>query len=208
MLPGERGRNLQAVEGALPVARAVLAVVHWPAMQNDPVAMLLAEHEIISGAKDVIAGMDQLWARNADAYTRAFREILSFFVSYSDGFHHQKEESVLFPALRSHPDFDASDIVDELEDHHQAFREHVAQMQLALEEKNYAQAHARLNRYFDELLDHIAVEDDELFVMAGSILGDAELERVYFQFKDVDRELGEDRKQELEQRLDGIRALL
>jgi hemerythrin-like domain-containing protein len=77
-------------------------------MQNDPMAMLLAEHEIISGANDVIAALDDLWTKNADAYERAFREIISFFVSYSDGSHHRKEEVVLFPALRSHPDFHAS----------------------------------------------------------------------------------------------------
>ncbi len=177
-------------------------------MDNDPVNLLLAEHEIIAGAKDVIAAMDQLWTKSADTYERAFREIVSFFVSYSDGFHHRKEEDVLFPALRNHPDFYSNEILDELEDHHQTFREHIGQMQLALEEKNYERAHARLKRYFDELLDHIAVENDELFVMAESLLGDAELERMYFRFKDVDLEIGDDRKKDLERRLAEIRARL
>ena len=177
-------------------------------MENRATQLLLSEHEIIAGAKDAIAAMDQLWTKDAEAYERTFREILSFFVSYSDGFHHRKEEAVLFPALRSHSDFYANDILDELEEHHQAFREHVMQMQLALEGKQYSQAQARLTRYFDELLDHIAVENDELFVMADSILGDAELERIYFGFQDVDRELGMDRKNELEARLAGIKARL
>ncbi|HEU5163657.1 MAG TPA: hemerythrin domain-containing protein [Thermoanaerobaculia bacterium] len=175
-------------------------------MQNDPLKLLLAEHEIIEGAKDVIAAMDQLWTRDAGAYERAAGELLSFFVSYSDGYHHQKEEVVLFPALRSHPDFYSHDVIDELEEHHQTFRDHVAQMKRALGAKDYAEAHARLTRYLDELLDHIAVENDELFVMAESLLGEAELERVFFRFKDVDRELGDDRKKELERRLAAIKA--
>jgi hemerythrin-like domain-containing protein len=175
-------------------------------MQNRATEVLLAEHVIISGASGAIAAMDRLWTSDADAYERAFRDIISFFVSYSDGFHHRKEEEVLFPALRSHPDFYASDILDELEDHHQSFREHVTGMQHALEQKSYERAQARLARYFDELLDHIAVENDELFAMVDSLLNETELERIYFAFKDVDRELGEDRKRELERRLEQIKT--
>ncbi len=177
-------------------------------MENDPVNMLMAEHEVIAGAKDVIGAMDQLWSKDPAGYERALAELLAFFAAYSDGYHHRKEELVLFPALRNHPDFYAHDVVDELEEHHQTFRDHIAQMRRALEQSDYEGAHARLTRYADELLDHIAVENDELFVMAGSILGDAELERAYFRFRDVDRELGDERKKELERRLEEMRARL
>ncbi|HEY0590513.1 MAG TPA: hemerythrin domain-containing protein [Thermoanaerobaculia bacterium] len=177
-------------------------------MQNDPLNLLLTEHEIIAGAKNVIAAMDRLWTRNPETYERALGELLAFFAAYSDGYHHRKEEIVLFPELRSHPGFYAHDILDELEEHHQTFRDHVAQMRRAIDEKNYDGAHARLTRYVGELLDHIAVENDELFVMAGSLLSPAELERVYFRFKDVDRELGDDRKNDLERRLTEITSLL
>jgi hypothetical protein len=44
--------------------------------------------------------------------------------------------------------------------------------------------------------------------MAGSVLSESELERMFFQFQDVDRELGKERKTELEQRLAGIGMLL
>jgi hemerythrin-like domain-containing protein len=176
-------------------------------MANDPMQLLLGEHEIISKAGEVITAMDGRWETRPDAYEAALRDLISFFVSYSDGFHHRKEEIILFPALRKHPDFYTPDILDELEDHHQTFRDHVGQLEAAIAEQRYEAAQARLQRYFKELLDHIAMENDELFVMAGSVLSESELERMYFQFQDVDRELGEERKTELEQRLAGIRML-
>jgi hemerythrin-like domain-containing protein len=173
-------------------------------MANDPMQLLLAEHEIISKTGEVITAMDRRWETSPEAYERALRDLISFFVTYSDGFHHRKEEIILFPALRNHPDFYTPDILDELEDHHLTFRDHVAQLEAAVADKRYDAAQARLQRYFHELLDHIAVENDELFVMAGSLLSESELERIYFQFQDVDRELGEERKTELEQLLAGI----
>jgi hemerythrin-like domain-containing protein len=177
-------------------------------MPNDPMQLLLGEHEVISRAKEVIDAMDQVWTSSEDAYQEALREVISFFVKYGDGFHHQKEEMALFPVLRNHPDFYAQDMLEELQDHHQTFRDHIAKMQLALTEKKYEVAQSRLRVYFNELLDHIAVENDELFVMAGSLLSETELERMYFRFKDIDRELGEDLKKKLEETLTRVKALL
>lgn len=176
--------------------------------QNDPVTLLLSEHEVIASANDVVAAMDGLWTRSGETYEQAAREIASFFAAYGDEYHHRKEEVVLFPELRSHPDFYAHDVVDELEDHHRAFRDHLAKLERALAQKDYAGAQGVLRRYLDELLDHIAVENDELFVIAQSVLGETELERVFFRFKDLDRELGDERKVELEGQLAAIRARL
>ena len=54
-----------------------------------------------------------------------------------------------------------------------------------------------LTGYINDLLDHIAVENDELFIMAESLFNEDELERMYFLFQDIDMELGQVRKQEL-----------
>ena len=50
-----------------------------------------------------------------------------------------------------------------------------------------------------DLLDHIAAENDELFVLAETLMEEDDLETIYFKFKDIDLELGEDRKVELEE---------
>jgi hemerythrin-like domain-containing protein len=168
---------------------------------NDPMTVLRAEHEVITAAGGVIGAMDTASA----SYDDVLRRLISFFVSYSDGFHHRKEEVALFPALRSHPEFYLHGLLDELEEHHQTFRDRIARMQSALSEKNYDGAQSELSLYFNELLDHIAVENDELFVMAESLFSDAELERLYFAFQDVDHELGNERKKELEA---GVKSML
>ena len=50
-------------------------------------------------------------------------------------------------------------------------------------------------------MDHIAVENDELFVLAESLMDEDELETIFFKFKDIDMELGEDGKVKLEESL-------
>ena len=52
---------------------------------------------------------------------------------------------------------------------------------------------------FQDLLDHIAAENDELFVLAETLMSEDELETIYFKFKDIDMELGEVNKIELEE---------
>lgn len=177
-------------------------------MPNDPMKLLMGEHEVIAEVREVVAGMDRLWTRSEERYEEIFRRLIAFFTGYSDGFHHQKEEIELFPALRNHPDFYPAELVGELEEHHQAFRDHIAAMRAALDSRSYEEAQSRLDRYLNELLDHIAVENDELFVMAGSLFSDAELERIFFRFQDIDRELGDGVKRDFEASVAEMKAML
>jgi hemerythrin-like domain-containing protein len=177
-------------------------------MATDAMDLLMAEHTTIMAADEVIRAMRESWASDPGTCEQVLREMLSFFARYSDGFHHQKEEQVLFPALRRSAEVAPRELVSELEEHHEAFRAHVATIRRALDEGDYPLAQSTLERYFSELLDHIAVENDELFVMTESLLDAEELDRVYFRFHDIDRELGTDLKRELEATLPRLRALL
>ncbi|HMW96335.1 MAG TPA: hypothetical protein PJ983_03720, partial [Flavobacteriales bacterium] len=71
---------------------------------------------------------------------------------------------------------------------------------------DHAQAHKLLTRYMRDLEDHISAENDELFVLAENLLGKKEREDVYFRFMDIDRQLGEDRKKELEELLAAVKV--
>jgi hemerythrin-like domain-containing protein len=77
----------------------------------------------------------------------------------------------------------------------------VAAVRRARDEKKYAVAQAALRRYFNALLDHIAVENDELLPMTESIFGPGDLEKIYFRFKDIDNELGADVKRAIESKM-------
>jgi hemerythrin-like domain-containing protein len=67
----------------------------------------------------------------------------------------------------------------------------------ALDEQKWELTQATLERYTNDLLDHISVENDEVFIMAETLFSDTELERIYFLFQDIDIKLGQERKQQL-----------
>ena len=165
---------------------------------NDPSQLLKDEHKIIMQVESTIYAMDFLWEREPEKYTAMVSKLLRFFREYSDRFHHYKEESILFREMRNHPDFMLGEIIDELEEHHKAFRSYTSEITEFLEKKDFASSHKILKKYIHQLLDHIAIEDDEFFNMADQLFNEEEKEKLFFKFMDVDRELGESSKLELE----------
>ena len=172
--------------------------------ENNPIQVLMNEHEVISSVEGIIQSLDKNWETDEDKYAEKVKQLLRFFREYSDSFHHHKEEQVLFKELIDNPDFTLDDIITELEDHHEMFRATVGEIQEAVDQKEWSKVQNLLERYINDLLDHIAVENDELFIMAESLFSEEELERMYFLFEDIDMELGKERKQELEEELNSI----
>ena len=169
-----------------------------PNMQHNPIETMHREHEIIAQMEDIIQNLFHSWIKQPEEYTNSVNNILHFIKEYSDGFHHQKEEQILFPALRNCPEFTLDEILDELESHHERFRDLSHKIESDLTKKDYPESYALLKEYMNDLLDHIAVENDELFVLTENILSEDELEKIYFLFEDLDREMGLDKKLKLE----------
>lgn len=167
-------------------------------MENNPAEMLMNEHDIIKRVEAVIHSMDKLWEKDPEKYKAMVTRMLYFFKEYSDKFHHYKEEEVLFPEMRNHPDFVLDEIIEELEEHHVMFREYAKDIRESIENDEPEKAHKILKKYISNLLDHIAIEDDELFSMAQSLFTEEQFEKLYFRFKDIDLELGEKFKEDLE----------
>lgn len=167
-------------------------------MENNASQMLIKEHKIIKGVEELIYAMDLLWEKDSEKYRTNVLKLLHFFKEYSDRFHHYKEEKVLFPEMRNHPDFLLNDIIDELEEHHRMFREYTQEIRVLIEDAQYVKVQGLLKIYINDLLDHIAVEDDELFSMAENLFSVTQYENIFYRFKDIDRELGEKLKEELE----------
>lgn len=161
--------------------------------------MMYTEHAIINRAEQVIDSINVLWEKDAGKYESTVKQLIKFFREYADGFHHRKEEEVLFPLIVSHPDFVIPGMVDSLMQHHDEFREYARDIQLALEKMDYAESYKLLTHYMHDLHDHISAENDELFVLAGNLFSPGQLESIYYQFQDIDRELGWDRKSSLEE---------
>lgn len=166
-------------------------------IKNNPIQTLMDEHEVISVTEELIQSLDKKWNSDSNSYTQKVEGLIYFFREYTDKFHHRKEEEVLFKKLKDNPDFLLDDIITELEEHHEMFRETVINIEEALSNEDFEKVQSLLSRYINNLLDHIAIENDELYSMAESLFNEGELENMYFLFEDIDRELGKERKQKL-----------
>ncbi len=174
--------------------------------KRNPIQVMRDEHEIISGAEQVVQLLDHFWEKGEEEFIKHVRSLISFFREYSDRYHHYKEEQVLFPEMENLNDFVVNSLVSELKDHHELFREYTKSIEAYLNENQFEKAYSILNTYMDELLDHIAAENDELFVMAESLFSERELEMMFYKFRDIDVELGEHKKDRLGSLLNEIEA--
>lgn len=166
-------------------------------MTSTAIKLLMDEHEIISEAEDIIVMLDKYWEKDKANYEKCVRLLIQFFRDFCDKYHHQKEEEVLFLELKDHHDFRMSEMLDELQSHHDDFRHDIIDIETAINDEDYEKAHSLLISYINGLLDHIAIEDDELFVMAESLFTEDQLDIIYHKCKDIDQELGDQRKLEL-----------
>ena len=85
----------------------------------------------------------------------------------------------------------------EMLNNHTTFREMLTAIEEELNNSSYDAAAAMTDEYANALLDHIAVENEEVFQAAYSVLNDIELENIYYRFADLDRDLGETKKNDL-----------
>ena len=168
-------------------------------MEHNPLTVMYNEHDVIVKAENIIKSLENTWEDTPETYVEKVKLLIEFFREYADGYHHRKEEDVLFPAVHNHPDFVLQEIIEEFHTHHEDFREYAAEIIEAVDEEDYVRSYKVLKQYIGDLLDHIAAENDELFVLAESLMDEQDLETIYFKFKDIDMELGEERKQEFEE---------
>ena len=161
-------------------------------MSFQTLQLLYDEHDVIVRA---IGRLRQAANLAGDRYEPEVRNLIHFFRTYADRYHHFKEEEILFPEMARKSALLDEGILREMFSHHAAFRERIASAERHLDAKEYAAAQAELEAYAGELTDHIAVENEEVFPMAESLLSAAELELIAFRFDDCDRELGREEKE-------------
>lgn len=162
------------------------------------VKVLYDEHEIIISAIEFAKKAAASWKSDGEKFEKTVRTLLSFFRNYADKYHHFKEEEVLFPEMSKKNELLEGGLIKEMFDHHEDFREMLRSIEVCLDNKNYEPAIRQLLDYCESLLDHIAVENDEVFQMAETLFTADELERIQFRFADCDRGLGEEKKKEFE----------
>jgi hemerythrin-like domain-containing protein len=131
-------------------------------------------------------------------------EIIEFMVEFADGYHHGKEETVLFPALerRGIPREDGP--LGMMEYEHQVERELIGDLRLAASLYREGNS-AAVNRfvecahaYLRLLVGHIEKEDSVLFRLGDEILDDNDKDLVVERFKQADVDSGGRSLQEFE----------
>jgi hemerythrin-like domain-containing protein len=164
-------------------------------MNSSALQQLYDEHDTILAVVDHMRALLQLSDLHSSADELGW--ILSFLREYGDGYHHGKEEDLLFPRLsRANPMFES--LIESLTDHHALFREMLQRAEHALQAEDWPLLRDTMLAYASNLSDHISAENDELFVAAEEMLGDEEKETISFLFVDRDCERGEKRKLDLE----------
>ncbi|MDP1725254.1 MAG: hemerythrin domain-containing protein [Bacteroidota bacterium] len=174
-------------------------------MTNPFMKILYDEHEVIVNAIDVAKQLKYLINRDPDLYDIKLRKLIQFFRNYADKYHHYKEEVILFPEMNKRNEMLEEGIIKEMFENHEDFREMIKSIEQSLNAHDYIKAHDQLEKYTEELLNHIAVENEEVFQMAESIFDLAELEKIGHRFLDWDRELGDARKEEWKELADELR---
>ena len=163
---------------------------------NNSLKLLFDEHEMIVKAAELARNARNLIGTNNEEYELTVFELIRFFRIYADQYHHHKEEMILFPEMAKKNELMADGILKEMLDNHADFRELILATESDLEEGRYEAAADKMAIYTEALLDHIAVENEELFQSADSLFTEEELEIISFRFIDLDRELGEMRKKD------------
>ncbi len=174
---------------------------------NNPIDLLFKEHEVIVDASNIAKDLRKI-IDMPDLYEQQVVGLISFFREFADQYHHHKEEEVLFPEMIKANELLESGVVQEMFENHEDFRELIGEIEQLTKNKDHQNAQRKLEQYVDALIDHIAVENEEVFEIAKTLFSNSELEKIYFKFQDIDSELGENNKIKLTEQLDKIRSAI
>ena len=168
---------------------------------NNSLKILFDEHEIISEAVQLAQDAKYLIGKDNEQFKLVIRELLIFFRIYADEYHHHKEEKILFPEMMKKNELLADGVIKEMFDNHAYFRELLQVVALDMEQQNFTGASSKIDEYSEALLDHIAVENEELFQSADSLFTDSELELLHYRFVDLDEDMGGTQKKDLAEKI-------
>jgi hemerythrin-like domain-containing protein len=154
---------------------------------TEAIKNLINEHRIIS---QKLQDTNELFADVSEGKKNSSEIIdnIEFFKKYADQLHHHKEEEILFPAMIKKNEMAGQGIIAEMLENHEDFRKMLSEINTQVQENNIEAAYEKFRVYHEALLDHIAVEDDEVFHMAETLLSEEELENIFFKFKDIEVE--------------------
>lgn len=144
---------------------------------------LRKEHEAILYVLQILDKMMESDSRDSENMLRYYGEVVYFLKIFADKCHHGKEENFLFVELTRSGVPNQGGPVGVMLQEHRLGREYIAAMSSALESKNLDAFKAAAVQYRDLLVNHIAKENNALFVMADQLLDEAKQAELYEKFE-------------------------
>ncbi len=107
-----------------------------------------------------------------------FNEVIEFIKNYADGFHHVKEEDILFKTMLNSAEHMHCNPIPVMLNEHDAGRQYVKGMERALSQENVKALLENATGYCYLLQNHIYKEDNILYPMAEQGLDDQQKQHV------------------------------
>jgi hemerythrin-like domain-containing protein len=160
---------------------------------------LMQEHRVIERVLTALERAATRLSKGQDVYLRFFAGTTVFIKNFADGYHHQKEEGILFPAMIENGLSRETGPVAVMLAEHEEGRRLTQKMRQSLERLQGCEDPARnelvqnATGYIKLLRQHIYKEDNILFPMADKVIPADQQQQITEAFKLLERdETGED----------------
>ena len=160
--------------------------------------ILTAEHRVIKQVLLCLKRMAEQCRTQGRLEAETAREAIDFFRNFADGWHHAKEESLLFPAMEARGIPREQGPIGVMIDEHAAGRTRICAMEEAIDGAAAGDARAvnefcyQARVYIEMLRQHIEKEDHCLFAMADQALTEADQQRLLDSSAQADERNGGD----------------
>lgn len=144
--------------------------------------MLKHEHRVIEKGLRALDGMCLNLKIGNSVPPEALSELLDFIQNFADRFHHAREESFLFPALRELGFDEDSGALWFLKEEHGIERNLLAELEIAIDEYGDGDTTATYRfvecatKFRDHLLAHMQKEEGFLFRLADEVLDETDVD--------------------------------
>lgn len=163
---------------------------------KSPIETLSREHRVIEGALRTLDGICVKLQQGIEVPPETLLQLVDFIRTYADGFHHRKEEALLFPEIEKTGVVRRGGPIGMLLEEHETGRAFIEELSAAAEAyKNDGMKTVRRFvlaawRYTELLTIHVHKEENLLFAIAYEVLDKATLESLQRAFDEEDKKLG------------------